>query len=100
MNEQGKKHLHNKGILEVEHASFTPLLFTKNGDMGLGCRSLVSRLSELLAIKIDLPKSTVTSWVRTQISFALIRSMSICLRGSRLIKSSAMAINNIDVQGH
>ena len=46
----------------------------------------------------DLPKSTVTSWVRTKISFALIRSMLICLRGSRSIKSSTIAINNIDMQ--
>ena len=34
------------------------------------------------------------SWVKTKISFALIRSMLIYLSVSRFIKSSAMAINN------
>ena len=78
----------------MEHASFTPLIFTIHGAMGTECRTFVSKLSELLAIKRDLPKS----WVRTKISFALIRSTLICLRGSRSIKSSTMAINDIDVQ--
>ena len=41
--------------------------------MGIECRSFVSKVSELLAIKKDLPKSTVTSWVRTEISWALIK---------------------------
>ena len=51
--------------------------------MGLEYRISVSKLSELLAIKRDSPKSTVTSWVRTKISFALIRSMLTCLCDSR-----------------
>ena len=73
MNEREKKRLYNRRILEVEHASFTPLIFTIHGAMGTECRTFVSKLSELLAIKRDLPKS----WVRTKISFALIRLMLI-----------------------
>ena len=45
-----------------------------------------------------LPKSTVTSWVRTKINFALIKLVLICLCVSHTIKSSAMAINDIDMQ--
>ena len=59
----------------MEHASFTPLIFTINGAMGEECKTFVAKLSELLAVKKDLPKSTVTSWVRAKISFALVRSM-------------------------
>ena len=58
MNER-EKHLYNRGILEVEHPSFTPLIFTIHGAMGIKCKTFVSKLSELLAIKRDLPKSTV-----------------------------------------
>ena len=85
VNERENKRLYNKRLSEVEHASFTPLIFTIYGAMGIECRSFVSKLTELLAIKRDLPKTTVTLWVRTKISFALIRSMLICLRGSRSI---------------
>ena len=66
--------------------------------MGIECINFVSQLSELFTIKRDLPKPTVTSWVRTKLSFALTRLMLICLHGSRSIKSSAMAINDTDMQ--
>ena len=98
VNELEKKRLYNKRISEVEHTSFTPLIFTIHGAMGIECRSFVSKLSELLAIKRNLPKSTVTSWVRKKISFALIKSMLICLRGSRSTKGGTMATNDIDAQ--
>ena len=65
--------------------------------MHIECRTFVSKL-ELLPIKAGLLKSTVTSWVRTKISCALIRSMMIFLRSSRSIKSIIMATNDIDVQ--
>ena len=61
VNEREKKRLYNRRILEVEHTSFTPLLFTIHGAMGTECRTFVSKLIELMAIKRDLPKSTVTS---------------------------------------
>ena len=61
VNEREKKRLYNRRILEVEHASFTALLFTIHGAMGTEYRTFVSKLSELMAIKRDLPKSTVTS---------------------------------------
>ena len=73
VNEREKKRLYSRRILEAEHASFKPLVFIIHGVMGIEYRYFVSKFSELLAIKKDLPKSTVTSWVRTKISFALIK---------------------------
>ena len=72
-------------------------LYLQSWCNGYGCGTFFSNLIEILAVKRDLPKSTGTSWVRTKIGFALIRSMLICLCGSRSIKSSTMAINDIDV---
>ena len=73
VNEREKKRLYSRRILEVEHASFTPLIFTIHGAMGIEYRYFVSKFSELLTIKKVLPKLTVTSWVSTKISFALIK---------------------------
>ena len=73
VNEREKKRLYSRRVLEVDHASFTPLLFIIHGAMGIEYRYFISKFSELLAIKKDLPKSTVTSWVKTKISFALIK---------------------------
>ena len=51
VNEREKKRLYNKKILEVEHASFKRLIFAIHGAMGIECRTFVSKLGELLAIK-------------------------------------------------
>ena len=49
-----KKRLYNRKVLELEHASFTPLTFTIHGAMGKKSRSFVSMHSELLVIKRDI----------------------------------------------
>ena len=100
VNEREKKRLDNRRTLEVEHASFTQLTFTTStihAAMGIECKTFVSKLGELLTIKRDLPKATMASWMGTKISFTLIRLMLICFRCSSLIKSSTMAISDIDV---
>ena len=51
--EREKKHFFNRRILEVEHASSTPLIFTIHGAMGTECSTFVSKFSELLAIKTE-----------------------------------------------
>ena len=54
MNEQEEKRLYNRRILEVEHASFTPLIFTIHDTMVIECGTLVN-VSELLAIYQNQP---------------------------------------------
>ena len=44
---------------------------TIHGTINIKCITSVSKLSELLAIKRDLPKVTVTRWMRMKISFTL-----------------------------
>ena len=100
VNERETKRLDNRRTLEVEHASFTQLTFTSSTihvAIGIECRTFVSKLGELLTIKRDLPKATMASWIGTKISFTLLRLMLICFRCSSLIKSSTMAISDIDV---
>ena len=43
-HEQAKKREYNERILEVEHGSFTPLVFGTNGGMGEECSRFVSEL--------------------------------------------------------
>ena len=37
MNEQEKKRAYNERILQVDHGTFTPLVFSVNGSMGREC---------------------------------------------------------------
>ena len=82
-NEKEKKRVYNSRVLQVEHGSFTPIVFTAMGGMGRETKCFYKRLSELLAEKRDEPLSVTTTWVRRKIIFALLSSVLLCLRGSR-----------------
>ena len=70
-------------ILDVEHASFTPLIFGTNGGMGSECQKFVSALANKLAVKQNEDYAVVISWLRVRISIEIIRSTILCIRGSR-----------------
>ena len=85
MNKQEKKRAYNKRVLQVEHGTFTPLVFSIYGSMGRECHSFYSRLAELISEKRDLPKSVTVNWIRTKLCFTLVKSSLLCLRGSRAV---------------
>ena len=49
--ERVKKRKYNDRIINVEKATFTPLVFTTTGGMGTECDKLNKRLAELKAAK-------------------------------------------------
>ena len=55
------------------------------------CKRCHSRLAELVAAKKDESYATTMSWIRTMVSFALLRSALLCLRGSRAKGSLTLA---------
>ena len=67
----------------MEHASFTPLVFTIAGGMGKAAQKCFSRLAEMLAESRGQPKSIVTAWMRCRLPFSLLRSAILCIRGIR-----------------
>ena len=78
-----RKRQYLQRILEVEHALFTPLVLGTNGGMGKECRVFVKTLSEKLAKKLNDSYSTIISWLRKKLSFCVLRSVILCVRGSR-----------------
>ena len=82
-NEKEKKRSYNERVLQVENGTFTPLVFSVHGGMGQECMAFFKRLSSLISEKRNENLASVSSWIRTRISFALLRSALMCLRGSR-----------------
>ena len=82
MNEKEKGRQYNERIMETNHGTFTPLVFSINGGTGRECRTFYSRLVELIA---EVSKSIVVSSIRTKLQFALLRASLICLRGSQSV---------------
>ena len=83
--EQGeeKKRKYQQRVLDVEMGSFTPLVFGTNGGMGNECQRFLKHLADKIAQKDTEPYHVVITWLRTQISFELLRSVHACVRGSR-----------------
>ena len=53
--------------------------------MGRECSTFYNRLAKKIAEKRELHPPVVTNWIRTKISFALLKSALLCLRGSTSI---------------
>ena len=81
LHENDKKRLYSSRVLEVERGTFTPLVFTTTGGMSNECQRYHSRLAELLAVKKHKSYASTIAWIRTRVSFAILRSALTCLRG-------------------
>ena len=62
------------------------------------CKVFYLRLASLLSIKHGFEKSQVTTWIRTKINLALLRSIISCLRGSRIATTKNKEHNDIELE--
>ena len=69
--------------MDVEMRTFTPLVFGANGGLGLDCQSFLRTLANKLSTKKDEPYASIISWLRIQLSFAILRTVHRCVRASR-----------------
>ena len=53
--------------------------------MARKCSKCYSHLSAMIAEKRDQPYSEIALWIRRKISFSLIRSIGMCIQGSRSV---------------
>ena len=83
-----KKRACEQRILEVEHASFTPLVFSASGGLAKEATYFYKRLASRLAEKRDQPYTCTMNWLRCLLSFSLLRSAIRCFRGARSSKGS------------
>ena len=82
-NENSKKREYAERVLNIEHGTFTPLVFSCLGGMSTECSHFYNRIADKLSEKRDLDISKGRTWVRTKLSFSLLRSTNLCIRGSR-----------------
>ena len=97
-NENEKKRIYGDRIRRVEHGSLTPLVFTTFGGMSRQTKIFFSRVAELMADKKKEPKGFFSAWLRTRLSFALVRSALLCLRGTRSSKRQYVNLSKIDFE--
>ena len=82
-HELKKRAEYGQRIREVEHGTFTPLVFTTIGGTAGEATVFYKRLASLLAEKRDEHYSIVMGWLRCSLSFILLRAAITCVRGTR-----------------
>ena len=64
-------HSYEQRIREVEHASFTPLVFSATGGLGNEAKTFYKRLASLLVSKWDNLYSSMMAWLRCRLTLIL-----------------------------
>ena len=95
-HENEKKRMYASRVMEVKKATFTPLVFATTGGMAPECQIYHKQLAKLLSAKKDEDYSTTMSWIRTRISFAILRTSLLCLRGSRSMRRVNLNLKEMD----
>ena len=98
-NEREKRWQYQERVCEVERGSLTPLVFATTGGMDSNASTTYQRLASLLATKRKESYSLTMAWICAQLSFALLRSAVLCLRGSRSRKSASCHAQHIATYG-
>lgn len=80
---QDSARAYEQRVCKVEKGYRTPLVFSTSGGMGRAALVTYKRLASHLATKRELPHSIVMGCLRCRLSFSLLRSAVMCLRGSR-----------------
>ena len=101
-NEREKKRQYNQRCIQVEHALFTPLVFSAYGGCSRETHQFLNTLSEQLSDKKGILPGVVMNWLCTKNSFARMRALILCVRGSLspwhrpTLNATDIELNNLD----
>ena len=98
--EQLKKQHYNERIINIEHGTFTPIVMSAYGGCGRETEMFISTLINKVAEKQSMPTSIVANYIRTKLSFELVNSQVLCIRGSRKLKKSFVDLGEVEVVQH
>ena len=96
-NERAKKREYNQRVIEVEHGSFTPIVMSAFGGCGRETNRFISEVVSKLSEKKDIPTSVMSNYVRTKLSFDLVRAQVMSVRGSRRLWASKIDTDEAEV---
>ena len=69
--------------MNIEHGSFTPLVFSVSGVLDKECSMYHKHMAEKIAKKFNESFEKVIIVIRYKLSFIILRSALLCINGSR-----------------
>lgn len=78
-----KKRNYNDRVINIEHGTFTPLIFSISGGVGPEAAVFHKHIAERITEKSGDRYNKVMTWIRCKLSFIILRACLTCIRGSR-----------------
>ena len=78
-----KKRKYNARVLQIEKASFTPLVFSTTGGMGAEADRFYKHLAQKISMKSGQRYSDTVAFIRRRLRFDLLKTCLISIRGYR-----------------
>ena len=66
--------------------------------MSVECGNFYKRVAERIAEKRDIVSSMAKAWIRTKVSFSLLRTTHLCIRGTRSKLYEAEKLKDTNIQ--
>ena len=82
--ERAKRSLYNECIINVEHGTFCPLVFSVTGGAGPEAKTFLRLLCNKIAKNSSSEYVNIMSFLKCKLSFLMRRLVLLCIRGSRL----------------
>ena len=82
-HEKEKKRMYNERVIQVEKGSFTPIVMSTFGGMGVEAKRYHKRIATLISLKRGERYSDVVNFLRTRMRFSILRSVLTAVRGVR-----------------
>ena len=79
--------------MNVEHGTLTPLVFSLTGGEGLGSSMFHKHIAQKIANKTEEKYEKVQTLIRCKLSFLILRSVLLCIRGSRSISKDSTVLD-------
>ena len=98
-HEREKKRQYNNRIMNVEHGTFTPLVFSVNGRMAKECLKFHKFVAEKIANKSGCRYEKAISIIKYKLSFLILRASLMRVRGSRSFTTHSRnhAVDNFEI---
>ena len=95
-HESIKRNKYEERIRETEHSSFSALDCACSGGAGPSASRVIKQFATKISEKRGEPYADTISYIRTKISFALLRSCGVfCLRGCHALKPRVLSETSI-----
>ena len=83
--------------MNVEHGNFTPLVFSLTGGEGLEISMFHKHIPQKIASKTEEKYEKVQTLIKCKLSFLILRSVLLCIRGSRSISKDSIVLDDVSL---